>query len=149
MYRIIVSMREYWMLDVCKSFDPKFSFNNKTKPNLSIDYMIDEFPWPVEVREKLIASKREMLPLANALKNVRNKLISHRDLETHAQSRQKLFGKFKMRDERSFYRALLSFLNTVDGAVLGAPPLSWPSFAESDAREFIGVLAKAGYARKE
>lgn len=148
MSRVIVSMREYWMLDICKFFDPKFSLNDRTKPNLSIDYLIDEIPWPAEVKEELLASKVKMQPLANTLREARNKLISHRDLKIYMQSPNKLFGAFEIEDERNFYNALLSFLNTMEGAALNAPPQEWPTFAESDAHEFMRVLTKSGYAKK-
>lgn len=148
MFRVIVSMREYWILDTCKFFDPKFSLNDRTKPNLSIDYLIDEIPWPADVKEELLASKIGMQPLGNALKEVRNKVIGHRDLGIYMKSPTKLFGAFEIEDERNFYKALLSFLNTMEGDALSAPPQEWPTFAESDAHEFMSVLTKSGYAKK-
>lgn len=60
----------------------------------------------------------------------------------------KIFGAFEIEDERNFYKALLSFLNTMERDALNAPPQEWPTFAESDTHEFMSVLTKSGYAKK-
>ena len=146
MYRVIMSMKEYWMLQVSKLFDAKFTFNDPAKTNLVLAYVIEEIPWPETVRDRLSALRSQMEFFSGQLKDSRNKVIAHQDLVVHTKHSGKWFGTFSMQDEERFYQFLLEFLNLVQAEINGSPPLEWPHFAEGDGQEFMKALEIGGYA---
>jgi hypothetical protein len=146
MYRVIMSMKEYWILQVCKLFDKKYTFGDKNKPNLVLDYVIDEVPWPTEVKANLQRLKREMQPFADHLKDARDRVVAHHDLKALVEQKDEWFGRHATDDEIRFYDLLLDFLNTAQAAIDGSPPLEWPPFAQTDAKEFMMILERDGYA---
>jgi len=144
-------MKEYWMLQVSKLLDKKFSCNDRSKPNLVVAYVLEEIPWPKTIVDRLSALRDQMESFSRQLEPARHKIFAHQDLEVHTKHGNKWFGGFSIKDDERFYQNLLEFLNLVQAELFGSPELEWPHlewphFAETDAQEFMEVLEKGGYA---
>jgi hypothetical protein len=143
MYRIVLSMREYYALKVCALFDRAQSKINQNISNLTVEYLVEKIGFSDEVKTKLRNEIKLMLPFVQALRNVRNKIITHNDLE-QVLKKDSILGEYQFVDELEFYNALKRFVVTADTAVNGVSGFEWPTWPREDATDFMEILQHAG-----
>jgi len=112
--RLSIISHEYSLLQIVKLHDKAVMNGNIT---LGIDYMLRYGGWSDSVRIRLKALAKELDNLADKLRDVRNKILSHNDLATIvADSR---LGEFAEGADVEYFRTLQEFVNTVHDEVIG------------------------------
>ena len=113
-YRLQGVLQENWLHQLAKLHDPAVQGGAR---NLSLDYIIDYGEWNPETKEKLRDLKMEMLDLAKTLKNARNKILSHNDLDVVLESKK--LGGFDSGADEHYFSSLCKFASLVRESTLG------------------------------
>ena len=132
-------MIEYLILMICRITDRPETAGN---PNLTIPWMTKEIckshdldkDARSEIRrlDKCIRSYRKLM------KPVRNKIVSHIDLETHTM--QRILGGHSQEEMRKFFENLQNYFDVVGNAI-GVGPLDFSSSScQGDVHDLIKVL---------
>ena len=129
--RLSIISQEYGLLQIVKLHDPAVMNGHVT---FGIDYMLTYGGWSDSVRLRLQALKKQLDDFASQLRGVRNKVLSHHDLDTILAGAP--LGKFAEGDDERYFKALQEFVNTVHDEVLGGP---WPfcNLVKNDAAAFL------------
>ncbi|QKO22773.1 hypothetical protein [Rhodoferax sp. BAB1] len=114
--RLALILQEYWLQEVAKLHDPA---RQAGRSNLTVDYVFEYGEWTDEDRERLSAIRARLAALAGAIREVRNKLLSHHDLGVIL-SEQSL-GAFAEGMDVAYFEALREYASVVHEAVLGSP----------------------------
>ena len=114
--RLSVISQEYSLLQIIKLHD-KAVMNGNT--NLGIDYVFTYGGWSDSVRDRLEALKKELDGFASQLHGVRNKILSHYDLQTILAGAP--LGMFADGSDKKYFEALQEFVNIVHDQVVGGP----------------------------
>ena len=112
--RLSIISQEYSLLQVRKLHDPA---GTGDKITLGIDYMLTYGSWSDSVRLGELAT--ELDGLANKLKDVRNKILSHNDLATIVAGAT--LGEFDKGADEKYFKDLQEFVNIVHDQVVGGP----------------------------
>lgn len=129
--RLSIISQEYGLLQLFKLHD-KAVVNGKT--TLGIDYVLTYGAWSDSVRPRLEALKKQLDDFAFQLQGVRNKVLSHHDLDTILAGAP--LGKFAKGDDERYFKALQEFVNTVHDEIIGGP---WPfcNLVKNDVAAFL------------
>ena len=72
------SLQHAWMISVCRLMDPAFFQNDKTKPNLSLDYIIEHLDNDVLINQIRLSAKTHS-SYTKHMKTWRDKYLAHND----------------------------------------------------------------------
>jgi hypothetical protein len=114
--RLSVISHEYSLLQIMKLHDKAVMNGNIT---LGIDYILRYGGWSVPVLPRLTALAKELDSLADKLKGVRNKILSHNDLATIVAGAT--LGEFAKGADEKYFKDLQEFVNIVHDEVVGGP----------------------------
>ncbi len=114
--RLSVISQEYSLLQIIKLHDKAVMNGNI---NLGIDYVLTFGGWSDSVRDSLEALKKELDDFASQLHGVRNKILSHYDLQTILAGAP--LGMFADGSAEKYFEALQEFVNIVHNQVVGGP----------------------------
>lgn len=134
--RLSVITQEYSLLQICKLHDPAIQ---KANQNLSIGYIVEFGDWgPESTRIRKI--ELQLRGFFERIKLVRNKLLSHNDLETLMSS--VALGEFPTGADEQYFAALQELANEVHMKWIDGP-YPFNDLAGADADEFLSVLKRA------
>jgi len=108
LYRISEIMQDYWILQVSKLHDPA---SQQGQINLGIDYMIRFGGWDITTKSKLETLQTQLNELAAKIRQARNKILSHNDLETILN--ESTLGAFPAEADTEYFKILEEFTNIV------------------------------------
>jgi hypothetical protein len=114
--RLSVISHEYSLLQLRKLHDPAVTGGKIT---LGIDYILTYGGWSDSVGSRLTKLAKELNGLADKLKDVRNKILSHNDLATIIAGAT--LGEFDEGADEKYFEALQEFVNIVHDQVVGGP----------------------------
>jgi hypothetical protein len=83
-------------------------------PNLTSNYIVEEVPWPDEVRARLAVVNERLMEFRKYIESARSKRIAHTDLTAQMDKIADL-GKFPKGAERKFLRDLQVFVDIAYG----------------------------------
>ena len=125
--------QEYVFLQICKLHDPAIQNNSL---NISIDYIFRFGEWGTDAeRIKSIVSR--LTNLFEKIKNARNKIIAHNDLEALMDTTE--VGIFPKGLDDEYFVALQELVNVVNRK-LGDGLFPFNDLAGADVDEFLNVL---------
>lgn len=114
--RLALILQEYWLLEVAKLHDHP---RQARRSNLTIDYILEYGAWTDEVRNRLKTIRARLVVLADAIREARNKLLSHHDLESILS--KKSLGEFEEGTDIAYFKALREYVSTIHEATMGVP----------------------------
>src|ERR1035441_1262118 len=103
--RLSIISQEYSLLQVIKLHDKAVMNGNVT---LGIDYVLKYGGWSDSVRDRLEALEKELDGFASQLRGVRNKILSHYDLQTILADAP--LGMFADGSDKKYFEALQEFV---------------------------------------
>ena len=129
-------LQEYWLQEVAKLHDPatQYGFDN-----LSVDYILNSGQWPDNLKSKLQKLKDEMSKFSMSLRDVRNKLLSHKDKDTIVSG--VTLGGFNAGEDVTYFKSLEEFVSEVHNYVLGTPYL-FDDLVKNDIEIFMATFSK-------
>jgi hypothetical protein len=132
--RLSIISHEYGLLQIVKLHDKA---NTNSNSNLGIDYVLKYGSWSDSVRTRLEALAIELGDFAKQLLDVRNKILSHNDLDTIEANAT--LGAFADGADEKYFKALREFVNTVHEQIIGGP---WPfnDLVKNDVAEFLATI---------
>jgi AbiU2 len=116
-YRIGEITQEYWLHQLAKMHDP--ARDKSGNVNLSISYIVECGEWDKETKPRLDELRTKMLSLSYQIKDARNKILSHNDLEIIMG--EKHIGAFDPGDDEDYFAYLQEFASLVKEIVMGEP----------------------------
>ncbi len=123
--------QENLLLGTCRLHDPAVQGKNK---NLTIDYIIEFGDWDDPTKQKLLESKTKLDRFAKKLKPLRNKGLSHHDLQAILDGAT--LGAFPSGEDTAYFRELENFANIAHTQAIG-----WEyRFDKATAREATALL---------
>jgi hypothetical protein len=114
--RLALILQEHWLHEIAKLHDPPRQFG---RSNLTVDYILQNGEWTKEVRECLLAIRVRLADLAEAIREVRNKLLSHHDLDVILSGTS--LGEFDEGVDLAYFEALREYASVVHETVFGGP----------------------------
>jgi hypothetical protein len=114
--RLSIISHEHGLLQLIKLHDKAAMRGHIT---LGIDYVLTKGTWSDVVRLRLEALAKQLGDFAKQLLDARNKILSHRDLETILAGAT--LGAFPEGATAEYFKALQEFVNTVHDEVIGGP----------------------------
>lgn len=114
--RLALILQEHWLHEVAKLHDRA---SQAGRSNLTVDYILENGEWTGEARDRLGSLRARLLVLAEAIREVRNKLLSHHDVDIILSGQS--LGAFDEGIDVDYFRALREFASAVHEAVLGTP----------------------------
>lgn len=132
-FNLSVILQEYWLLQVAKLHDPAVQ---QSGVNLSLDYVVRYGAWPTPVKLELEKLLKDMSNLSylKAIRNARNKVLSHNDLETILNAAP--VGGFENRDDDLYFEMLMQFYRIV-ATNSGKGPWEPNELVAQDVKAFI------------
>jgi AbiU2 len=137
-YRLNVITQEYWLHQLAKLHDPAVQGGQNGHINLSIDYMIDYGHWNESTKATLVDLRTEMSTLAKPIKDARNKLLSHNDLEIILSSKE--LGCFNPGEDETYFSCLHKFASLITETVSGQPFI-YDDLVRNDIEVFIQIFS--------
>jgi hypothetical protein len=116
LYRISIITHEYSLHQIAKLHDPA---TQKGQANLGIDYMIRFGGWDVATKTKLLSLQIQLNKLNEKIHGLRNKILSHNDLETILN--ESSLGSFTAEDDTEYFKTLEEFVNVLHENPIGEP----------------------------
>jgi hypothetical protein len=114
--RLYSISQEYTLLQIIKLHDKADMHGNHT---LGIDYVLKYGNWSDSARLDLKKLAKQLNDFAEQLKGVRNKILSHNDLDTILAGAT--LGGFAKGDDVKYFETLQEFVNIVRDQVVGGP----------------------------
>jgi hypothetical protein len=112
--RLSIVSQEHLLHEICKLHDPAVQQN---QVNLGIDYIVRFGGWDDATKLQLSELQAKLRELADKLRQVRNKVLSHNDLETILEG--ETLGRFPDGEDIEYFKNLQNFANIVHRAVIG------------------------------
>lgn len=132
--QLSISSHEYLLQQICKLHDRAIMNNNLT---IGIDYIMRFGGWDAETGSRLRSLKDELDRFADQLREVRDKVLSHNDLEAHLSGGT--LGAFAGGQDRLYFDKLQEFVNIVQESTFGSPaPFS--DEPDQDAKALLAAL---------
>ena len=116
--RLSIITQEYLLHQISKLHDPAIQ---QGQANLSIEYMLRFGGWDAETKKKLETVKARLDEFAAQLKTVRNKVLSHNDLESTLNG--STLGAFPDGEDVEYFRSLQEFVDIIHKATVGGTNL--------------------------
>ncbi len=123
--RLSIIAQEYALHQLSKLHDPAVQ---KDRVNLGIDYMVRFGGWDKSMKVKLQSLQKQLDELPKKIRPVRNKILSHNDLETFLN--EPTLGAFPDEEDTEYFKTLEIFVNIVHENVIGE---SWHFNTDVDA----------------
>lgn len=129
-------LQEYWIQEVAKLHDParQHGFDN-----LSVEYVFKNGQWNNQQKNKLKKLKDQMDTFASTFRDVRNKLLSHKDKDTINSGIT--LGGFNAGEDVAYFQALEEFASEVHNRVVGHPYL-FDDLTKNDVEIFMSTFSK-------
>ena len=112
--RISIVSQEHMLHEICKLHDPAIQQN---QANLGIDYIVRFGGWDDVVMRELQDLQVQLDAFAAKLRKVRNKVLSHNDLEAILDGGT--LGAFPEGEDVEYFKVLQKFVNIVHRSVIG------------------------------
>ena len=133
--RLAIITQEYALQQIAKLHDPWYQLGSV---NLTIDYIVENGRWGKDkTRIDEVASK--LNDLYEAIKLVRNKILSHNDRDVLLQD--SALGSFSEGDDDRYFKDLQCLVNEIHGRWIGGP-FPFNDLAKADAFEFLELLCR-------
>ena len=129
-------LHEYWLHEVTKLSDPSVQFGNM---NLSLDYVFENEDWSKETLNRLSALRLELVSFSEKLRDVRNKLLSHKDRDTILSGQ--FLGGFNEGEDEIYFKHLSEFASIVHESLTGKPYL-FDDLSKNDVEIFMSTFIR-------
>jgi hypothetical protein len=136
--RLFSITQEYSLHQIAKLHDPAVQMG---RANLTLEYMLRFGAWDGPTTVALEGMKRELDEFARHLKSLRNRSLSHNDLEAILSNEP--LGAFPADTDKRYFTSLQQFVNTAHDAAIGGP-LPFHVMAEGDVFMFLKRLLRDG-----
>ena len=130
-------MIDHFLLLAAKVMDPAESFGHE---NLSVYYLVQRIAWPADVANKLSICVDRMQPFNDHIREARNKILSHNNLDTILN--EEVLGAFPDGMDSDFMAALGEVVELTHRTCVGAPFNPVETFP-GDALDFNKILGEA------
>jgi AbiU2 len=127
------------VLHACKLTDPA---GTAGKTNLTTNYILEELPWPANVKDELNRLSDRLMAFRDKVKAARNKRIAHADLHSQVQHLEAM-GAFNPGEDLKFFEDLQSFVEVAFRHVFGDPAPTIRIGASTDTYKVIRAVEKA------
>jgi hypothetical protein len=128
---------DHFLLQAAKIMDRAQTLGHD---NLSAYYLLEQIAWPDEVRQKLLECVAEMERFNELIRDARNRILSHNDLETILSG--EVLGAFPEGMDTEFLRSLGEFVELVHRTCVGIPYNPVETFP-GDAMDFMKIIKEA------
>jgi hypothetical protein len=108
--------QEYSLHQIAMLHDPAVQHG---QINLTIEYVVKFGGWDSDVLNRLNGLKEDLDRFAGVIRSARNKILSHRDLETILAG--KPLGKFEAGADDTYFQKLQEFVDLVHDKTIGGP----------------------------
>ena len=132
--RVNTISQEYVLHQIIKLHDPAVMRGNVT---LGIEYIIRFGAWDQATLNSLNLLAAKLDAFAKQLRTVRNKILSHNDLEAILNGGE--LGSFPEGEDVEYFNALQEFVNLVHDYEIGGP-YPFPNFVEADVLGLMSVI---------
>lgn len=129
-------LQEYWLHEVAKLGDPAFQGGHS---NLSIDYVYKRGNWPEPVSTELGRHRSDLLRFAAKTGAARNKLLSHKDVETITSGIT--LGEFNEKEDDAYFEQLQKFASLAHEQYVGGP-YPFDDLTRNDVEIFSSTFAR-------
>lgn len=128
--------REHLLLQIAKLHDPAIQLGRN---NLAVAYIVGLGGWDAATLQKLKDLESKLDGFAkNRLKDARNRLLSHSDLETILNER--ILGEFPAGEDVQYFKDLQEFLDVAFKTVC-EDPMKFTNYAGEDAAKLASSIA--------
>jgi hypothetical protein len=128
---------DQFLLQAAKIMDRARSFG---RDNLSVYYVLKRISWPEDMKKILKGYIKQMEKFNELIREARNRILSHNDLETILEG--KTLGQFPEKMDRDFLNTLGKFAELVHQTCIGSPYDPNETFA-GDAIDFMKIMREA------
>lgn len=130
-------MVDHFLLQAAKIMDRAQTFG---RDNLSVYYILERITWSSEVKQKLSECVSQMELFNEHIRDARNRILSHNDLETILQG--EVLGKFPEGMDTDFLSSLGEFAELAHRTCVGIPYNPVETFP-GDAIDFMKIIKEA------
>lgn len=124
--------QEYMLLQIRKLHDPAVQREHAT---LGIDYIMRFGGWDAPMLARLKALKSDLDKFSLQLRDVRNRILCHNDLEVHLKG--ETLGDFPLGEDIRYFEKLQEFVNIVHESAFGSPS----PFSDNPDKKAAALLA--------
>jgi hypothetical protein len=128
---------DHFLLQAAKIMDRAKSFG---RDNLSVYYLTERISWPKDIEKVLKGHVEQMEKFNELIREARNRILSHNDLETILEG--KTLGQFPVGMDKDFMETLGKFAKLVHRTCVGSPYNPTETFA-GDAIDFMKIMDEA------
>ena len=128
--------QEYALQRIVMLHDPA---EQAGKTNLTLSYIVERGQWDAGVGKQLADLKARLDPFAKDLRQVRNKLLSHSDLDTIV-GKIGGHGAFAEGADIAYFRALQEFVDVIHDTTVGGPFPLQVAMDDHDALAFAAMI---------
>lgn len=132
--RLFDITQQYSLLQILKLHDPAVQ---QKRNNLTLEYVVRFGAWQPAAKAELEALKDELDRFATPLRILRNRTLSHSDLEAILTGER--LGTFRAGEDEAYFVALKKFVTTANMHAFGKP-LEFHEMAEGDVFMFLKRL---------
>ena len=132
-------MKENLLIKCCKLTDPA---NTRKNSNLTTNFIIEYFDWPIDVRRDLEIVNDRLMTFRDKIEPARSKRLAHCDLPAQVLRKENM-GKFREGDDFHFFRDLQEFINIAYGQLYSGRTRSIAASMSTDSFKLIRALEKA------
>jgi hypothetical protein len=130
---------EHQLLQFSKITDPA---KTRDDANLTTNYILEEFDWPTEVREKLRAVNERLMAFRKYIDRARSKRVAHVDLTAQVE-RPEILGGFPEGADKQFLQDLQLFVDIAYRHLHNGEPCPIDVAMATDTHRLVKALEKS------
>lgn len=130
---------EHQLLQFSKITDPA---KTRSDTNLTTNYILEEFDWPTEIREKLNAVNERLMAFRKYITPARSKRVAHIDLAAQVE-RPEALGEFPQGADKQFLQDLQSFIDIAYRHLHNGAPRPIDVAMATDTHRLVKALKKS------
>jgi hypothetical protein len=134
--RLQIILQEFWLSEVAKLHDPPMQAK---RTNLCVDYVLEGGTWSTSTRATLKDLRDRMATFAAKIKDARNRLLAHNDLEVILSGDS--LGTFEDGDDVAYFEALRAFAELAHQELTGKS-FAFDKLTPNDVATFMAAFEK-------
>lgn len=134
--RLALILQEHWLHEVAKLHDRP---TQAGRSNLTVDYILERGQWTDEVRQRLTGIRARLVVLADAIREVRNRLLSHHDVDIILNGQS--LGAFEEGMDVAYFQALREYASAVHEETFGSP-YGFDGLTQNDVHAFMAQFRR-------